>query len=301
MSTSQTINNKNNIVSTRLTKLLAYWKKLFFYNFNAVKKYWPLLVILQLQLGYLVFEKYFTEKNISSVIIEAKNLDIINKQKAMALQLKQLNEKFLSLQINQARVLKSAITIQDKATKTEDIVKQNSKNSIFPNEINTEVIITEQIKKHIEDSEPYHHLLEKISDNLKNHNSYVILENYSKNVPITLKEIIKNFDTIAANRVHTDAKLEIVPEWLDKIASLFKGKVEIGKNINSENSPYIMIKKALDQGDLQLALDGAAYIKNDDLIKWCEIVKARLFLEEQYKFFKEYAQNAIHHTNKDPK
>lgn len=287
MSISQTLNNNSNASKKNFNanispqELKNFAKK----NLAAVKKYWPLILISQIPFAYTILNSrpQITKPNAK---VEAKNLDVIGKknldQKELEKRLKSLNERFLVLQTQHAKMVKNIIAIQEKSqnspTPNPDIVNKKNDLSIFET--------FEKIGEKIKSGEAYANLMTLMPNDVKNNSSYAILNIYANKVPPSFNDLTKAFAEIKKNYSPTQ-QMQTVPQWLKKIAEFFKGEVKIAKGNSLEHSPIDAIKEALELRDFQLAADAAQYTDNASVKKWAKLIEDRINLEQHYQLLAE--------------
>jgi len=282
MSTSQTLNNKFRFRLSQ-QELKNFARK----NLAVIGKYWPLILISQTPFAYMILNSNAqTTKPIANYKVEAKNVDLIGKkhleQNSVEKRLRNLNERFLVLQTQHAKMVKAIIAIQEKSQNinvpASDVTNKKDDSSIFET--------FEKIGEKIKSSESYSNLMLLIPDNLKTNKAYEILNNYANKVPPTFSDLIKVFSEIHKN-YSPDQQLQAIPEWLAKTAEFFKGEVKIAKGNSSDHSPIDVIKEALELYDFQLAADAAQYIDNPSVKKWSKSLEDRITLEQNYQLFAE--------------
>lgn len=282
MSISNTLNNQSR-ANFNQQELKKFAKE----NLAAVKKYWPLILISQIPFTYTLFNSAAQPTKFTAYSkIEAKNLDIIGKknleQQALEKRLKSLNERFLVLQTQHAKMVKAIIAVQEKSqitsTPNPDIINKKNDLSIFET--------FEKISEKIKNGETYTNLILLLPASLKANPSYEILNLYANKVPPSFNDLIKAFTEIQKN-YSPSQQLQTVPKWLKKIAEFFKGEVKIAKGNNFEHSPIDAIKEALELRDFQLAADAAQYVDNQSVKKWAKLLEDRINLEQHCQLFAE--------------
>jgi hypothetical protein len=293
MSISQTLNNTPNSGKKNFDTILNQQRIKSFVgqNLTTIIKYWPLAIISQMPLAYIAFgDKINSKKPLTHSKVEAKNLDIKDKKHYEQLEkrLKSLNERFLVLQTQHAKIVKAIIAIQEKqqinSENNSPSAVKNSKHNISAFEV------FEKIGEKIKLGESYSHLLLTIPNDLKSSSSYEALKQYANKAPPTFNDLIKAFSEIQKDYTPNQYS-QAVPAWLEKIAEFFKGKVKISKGDVIEHSPIEAIKEALELHDFQLAADAAQYADNASIKKWGTLLEERLQLEHNYILFGEQISN----------
>lgn len=297
MSISQQVNKKSSSSISKTYKI--FLKKFFSEGSFFIKRNWFLLVIFQSQILYIYLQKKPIEKENPKVIIEAKNTDVIKKQKELEKQLDYLNSNFLSLQAQHAKIIKSTIAVQEQTNKVSDVVKNNS---IINLNKNSELDFSniENIGEKINRGEKYFYLLTLVPQSFTNHSSFSVLKQYSENVPLNIQVIKEQLENISKNKTKNPNVFHHYPSWINKLAEFFKGQIEITKisEVVSDNA-FSSVFDALNKNDLNLALSASMTIENKALEKWREIVKQRIIIEDNYKMFLEHIHNTILNIKKD--
>lgn len=287
MSISQPLNNNN-----LKTHYIDCLKLIICKNLHALKTYWPLVLLSQLPLAYNLSIKNVAEHSIKSSKVEAKNLDIL-KQKYLTPQeidkkLKYLNERFMVLQTQHAKMIKNIIAMQEKQ-QTSTYQEKNSESITNKNEASIFEIV-EKIGDHIKNGESYVNFITQIPSNFKNNPAYEILNKYATKVLPTFNDLIQAFEELNKNHVLTQ-EIQTVPKWLERLSTFFKGEIKITKGTNAEHSLFQAIKEALTLRDFQLALDATQYTDSTAIKKWARLVEERLQLEQHYQLFAEQVSN----------
>ncbi len=273
------------VAKTMFDKEIA--KQILCKNKKALKTYWPLLLIAQLPV-LLVYLCLANQKLLPPAPI-VPDKKIIEQQKIQNTRIKnmeqhfrELNQRFLVLQ-NQ---LAASVTSLKAAA-----VHQNHLSSV--NSVKKTTLETiDRIGEKIRLNEPFSGLLTSLPKDCSTFAGYKTLQQFSVRLPLTFLQLKKTFDDI--KKSYTPPKINSkLPNWLEKIASAFKGNIKIEKATQSEENPLQPIVDALEMQDLKLAYSFAKDTQIQSVKQWAKLLMERTLLEENYSLFVEKVQNWV--------
>lgn len=250
-------------------------KGLFYKNIQAIKTYWPIFLLIQLP----IFVVYLTNQkpNIQASIILDKN----NQQQAIQIKrlerrFEELKKRFLALQIQHAKFVKSSILMASKV--------QHDNSSGVGDTKKIALDIVDRIGEKIRLNESYLSLLTLLPKECSLLPGYEILQQFASKLPLNLHQLKKSFEKIQKRHAQTKIKSDL-PKWLEQIASLFHGKIKIEKTPTQDENSFELVMEALDTQDLKSALSFANNIPQEQIRSWTALVIERMQLEEGYAKF----------------
>lgn len=269
-------------------------KKAFLKNLTAIKIYWPILLLSQLPLVIVCL--WFIKPSLPppeplkfhKKIIEAQKRQIA-RLKDLEHQLENLNQRFLVLQDQHAKTVKSLITWKS---------ADHSISLLQTRKLTLETL--DRIGEKIRQNEPFSGLLSGIPKDCVTMAGYQTLHKYATKLPLTFVQLKASFDEIYKNYAppETSAKL---PLWLEKIAGFFQGKIKIKQAHQIENNPLRSAREALEAYDLRLAIALAKNLGFVSVKQWIQLASERILLEDEYSIFAEnvqsWAQSSIQEPN----
>jgi hypothetical protein len=199
-----------------------------------------------------------------------------------------LNQRFLVLQNQHAKIIKSLISLK---TVTVQQSQLPSVNLIKKTTLETVDRIGEKIRL----NEPFSGLLTSLPKDCSAFPEYKTLQRFSARLPLTFAQLKRAFEDIRKN--HTPQKINNnLPRWLEKIAAIFHGNIKIEKSTQVEESPFQQIADALEIQDLKLAYSFTKNFQIQQVKLWAKHAKERMSLEDDYSLFAEKIQNWANQT-----
>jgi len=272
-------------------KFLA--KELLRKNGHAIKKYWPVLLLAQLPalIFYLLltYQKPFPQ---TQMVSDKKNTELHKQHsthiKNIEQRFNELNQRFVALQNQHAKTVKSLILLKTATAQQGNIP---SVNLIKKTTLDTLDRIGEKIRL----NEPFSGVLSSLPKECSAFPGYKTLQQFSSRLPLSFIQLKKAFEDMRKN--YTPPKVKsILPKWLEKIASTFHGNIKIEKANQSDESPLQPIADALEAQDLKLAYSFAKNIQIQSIGLWAKHVAERISLDEDYSLFAEKLQNWVKQT-----
>jgi len=261
-------------------------QKLLLKNKQALRAYWPILLLAQLPALIICLILPFKQ---TVTTFDKKNNADTSKQlvahiKNIEHRFNELNQRFVALQIQHAKFIKASIlltaTVQQGSSPSVNLFKKTTLDTL------------DRIGEKIRLNEPFSGLLTSLPQECSSFSGYRTLKQFSVRLPLNHQQLKKAFDDIQKN--YTPPKIKSnLPRWLEKIASLFQGNIKIEKANQNNEDPFQLIVNALDGQDLKLAYSQAKSIKNQSVELWAKHVAERLSLEEDYSSFAEKVQNWV--------
>ncbi len=263
-------------------------KEVFCKNAKAIKVYWPILLLAQIPL--LAACILLTHQNPvpqAQIAPDKKNVEIHRQQvihiKNIEQRLDGLNQRFLALQNQHAKMITSLISLKTAAVQQGNYP---SVNSIKKTTLETLDRIGEKIRL----NEPFSGLLTNLPKDCTTFSGYKTLHQFSARLPFTFSQLKKTFEDIRKN--YTPPKVNSdLPKWLEKFLLFFSGNIKIEKVTQVEGDPFQPIAEALEAQDLKLANSLAKDIKIQSVKSWAKSVTEHILLEEEYSLFAEKVQN----------
>ena len=272
-------------------------------NVQAIKIYWPLLILSQ-AVGIAALILVFNQKNLHKEQENNNKRDIEqNKQQTAIKNLEQrfdnLNERFLSLQTQQAKIVKNLISLKmTLSSQKSESVKQNVSTAEINITQKTVLDTLDRIGDKIRLNESFASLLTSIPRTYINLPEYKILQKFSTRLPLTFKQLNKSFEEIQKN--YTPQKpASNLPKWVSDIASVFHGTIKIEKADQKKENPLKSITDALGAQDLKSAHAFAKNFDNPSIKSWADLIAERISLEESYSLFAEKVQNLAQQTSQE--
>ena len=251
-------------------------------TWHAIKNFWPLLLLTQLPL-IIISVVLIRISPIPTSSVTKNEVMQNDKIKNLEIHIKNLNEKFLSLQGQHSKILLDL--------KSEKNLQKHENYTIENNHLKQQTLeILDRIGEKIRLNEPFAGLLSNISKDCVNFSGFQNLHKYSTKLPLTFLQLKKAFDEIYKN--YTPPRQEAkFPSWLDKIASFFRGKIKIEYLNQVRVNPMLPVLEALEMQDLKLALSLAKDINLPTTKLWAALVQERILLESEYSLFAEKVQD----------
>ncbi len=267
------------------------FKELLHMNAKAVKVYWPILLLVQLPV--LTVYLLLAQKPIQQATIglDKKYIDLHKQHtthiKNIEQRFNELNHRFVTLQIQHAKFIKASIlltaTVQQGNSPSTNLFKKTTLDTL------------DRIGEKIRLNEPFSGMLTSLPQECSAFSGYKTLKQFSARLPLTFQQLKKAFDDIRKSYIPSKIKSGL-PNWLEKIASVFHGNIKIEKANQIDEDPFQSIAEALEVQDLKLAYAFSKSIKNQSIELWTKHVAERLSLEEDYSSFAEKVQNWIQQT-----
>ena len=262
-------------------------------NGQAIKTYWPILLVAQLPVLivylFLAYQKPFLQTPIG---FDKKNIELHKKHSAhiknIELRFNELNQRFVALQNQHAKTVKSLIllksaTVQQGNLPSINLVKKTTLDTL------------DRIGEKIRLNEPFSGVLTSLPKECSAFPGYKTLHQFSARLPLSVTQLKKAFEDIRKNYMPPKVKSNL-PKWLEKIASIFHGNIKIEKANQSDESPFQPIADALEAQDLKLAYSFTKNIQIQSVGLWAKHVAERISLDEEYYLFAENVQNWIQQT-----
>lgn len=263
-------------------------KDLFYKNIQAVKTYWPIILLMQLPI-FMVCFALINQKPViqTSTLPDKKNLELHKRHaihiKNIEQRFNELNKRFAALQIQHAKFVKSSILL----TAT---VQQSNVSSTLVKKNTLDII--DRIGEKIRLNEPYPGLLASLPKECSIFSEYQSLQQFSAKLPLTFIQLKKSFEDIRKSYIISKTK-STLPKWLEKIARLFHGNIKIEKIKQIDESPLQSISDALEAQDLKLAYSFAKHHQFQPIQLWSQRAAERILLEDEYSTFAEKVQNWV--------
>ena len=256
-------------------------------NKEALKTYWPFLLLAQLPV-LVVYLLFTYQKPLPQVPI-IPDQKIIEQQKIQNTRIKnieqrfsELNQRFLTLQnqlVASVTSLKAAAVHQSHLPLV-NLVKKTTLETL------------DRIGEKIRLNEPFSGLLTNLPKECSAFAGYKTLHQFSARLPLTFVQLKKTFDDI--KKGYTPPKINSnLPKWLEKIAAAFKGNIKIEKANQVEENPLQPIADALEVQDLKLAYSFTKNLQIQSIKQWAKLAMERILLEEDYSMFAEKVQNWV--------
>lgn len=268
-------------------------KRVLLKNLIAIKVYWPVLLLIQLPLVLVCL--FFIKSSLSppdplkshKKVIEAQRRQI-TRLKDVERQLEDLNQRFLVLQAQHAKTVKSLITW--KSTDQSVAMLQNRR-------LTLETL--DRIGEKIRQNEPFAGLLAGIPKDCMTMTGYQTLHKYATKLPLTFRQLKASFDEIHKNYAPPEVSSKL-PLWLEKIAGFFHGKIKITQVHQVTNNPLQLAHEALEVHDLKLAV---TLVQNLDFVnvkQWIQLAGERILLEDEYSIFADKVQSWTQSSMQEP-
>ncbi len=269
---------------------MSIFKELLCKNIQAIKTYWPTLLLVQIIPIFIVFLVLVNQKPVlqTSTLIDKKNFEL-HKQHAIHIKnieqrFNELNKRFVALQIQHAKFVKSSIlltaTVQQGNVSPINAIKKTTLDTI------------DRIGEKIRLNEPYSGLLTSLPKECSSFSGYQSLQQFSSKLPLTFMQLKKSFEDIQKGYIAAKTK-STLPKWLEKVAKIFHGNIKIEKVNQIDESPFQSITEALEAQDLKLAYSFTKHLQLQVIQLWAQRVAERILLEEEYSAFAEKVQNWI--------
>jgi len=268
-------------------------KRVFLKNLNAIKVYWPVLLLSQLPLVLVYFLSIKSSLlppeplNFHKKVIEAQKRQIA-RLKDVERQLEDLNQRFLVLQSQHAKTVKSLITW--KSADHSVAVLQTRK-------LTLETL--DRIGEKIRQNEPFAGLLTGIPRDCVTMAGHKTLQKYATKLPLTFMQLKASFDEIYKNYAPPEVSSKL-PLWLEKIAGFFHGKIKVTQSHQVTNNPLQLVHEALEVHDLKLAVDLAKNLDFVNVKQWIQLASERILLEDEYSIFAEKVQSWAQSSTQEP-
>lgn len=278
-------------ISLGLNRVLV--KKFLCKNGQAIKTYWPVLLLVQLPvlIVYLLlaYQKPFQQ---TPMVFDKKNIELQKQHsthiKNIEQRFNELNQRFVALQNQHAKTVKSLIllktaTVQQGNLPSVNLVKKTTLDTL------------DRIGEKIRLNEPFSGVLSSLPKECSTFPGYKTLQQFSARLPLSLVQLKKAFDDMRKNYAAPKVKSNL-PKWLEKIAATFHGKIKIERANQSDESPLQPIADALEAQDLKLAYSFTKNIQIQSVELWAKHVAERISLDEEYSLFAEKVQNWVQQT-----
>lgn len=262
-------------------------KELFSKNIRVCKSYWPIITIMQLIafIGCLIWTNQRPIQQ-TEVIIDKKSLNFKQREdkiNELEKQFQELKKRFLALQVQHAKFVKSSILM---ATNTPNSVLQAQDTKKIASDI------IDRIGEKIRLNNPYSNLLTLLPKECTSFSGYQTLHEFASNPPSNPQRLQKSFEDIR-KKYTSHKKRYLLPKWLEKIASLFHGEIKIEKIHSIDETSFNLITEALELQDLKLAFSIAKNISIQPFQKWTNELTKRIKLEEEFMTFSTAIQQWI--------
>ncbi len=288
------------VAKTMFDKEVA--KQLLCKNKKALKTYWPLLLLALLPV-LVVYLLLANQKPLpTQVVPDKKATELYKIQNAyiknVEQRLDELNQRFLTLQNQHAKIIKSIISLKA-TTSAQGTNTQTSVDLVKKTTLETLDRIGEKIRL----NEPFSGLLTSLPKDCSTFAGHKTLQQFSARLPLTFVQLKKTFDDIKKGYKPPKVNNNI-PSWLEKIASVFpdaitllaKDNIKIEKANQTEENPLQPIADALEVQDLRLAYSFTKDLQIQSVKHWAKLVMERISLEEDYSLFAEKVQNWVSQT-----
>jgi len=265
---------------------MSAFKNLLCKNVQAVKIYWPIILLIQTPIfivcAILVNQKPTTQ----SAPLDKNNFELHKKDAVRLKNLEQrfneLNKRFAALQIQHAKFVKSSIllaaTVQQTNPSSDNIIKKNALDTI------------DRIGEKIRLNETYVGLISGFPKECSGFAGYKTVQQFSSKLPLSIVQLKKSFEDIRKKYTTSKTKNEL-PKWLEKAAKIFHGNIKIEQTKKADESPIQSITEALETQDLKLAYSLTKLISFPPIQLWAQYLAERISLEEEYATFAENVQN----------
>jgi len=265
---------------------MSTFKNLFCKNIQAVKIYWPVILLIQAPIfivcGTLVNQKPTTQL----AMLDKNNFELHKKHtirlKNLEQRFNELNKRFAALQIQHAKFVKSSIllaaTIQQTNPSSDNTIKKNALDTI------------DRIGEKIRLNEPYVGLIAGLPKECSGFAGHQTVQQFSSKLPLGIAQLKKSFEDVRKNYTASKTKSEL-PKWLEKAAKIFHGNIKIEQTKKTDESLIQSITEALETQDLKLAHSLTKLISFPPIQLWAQHLAERISLEEEYSIFAENVQN----------
>lgn len=258
-------------------------------NKEALKVYWPLLLLTQLPLGVYLFLAHQKPLPPTPIIPDQKTIEHQKIQNTRLKNIEQrfneLNQRFVVLQSQHAKMITSLISFKTATAQQSNLPPVN-----LVKRATLETL--DRIGEKIRLNEPFSGLLANLPKDCSAFAGYKTLHQFSARLPLTFIQLKKTFDDI--KKSYTPQKVNSnLPNWLEKIAAAFKGTIKIEKASQIEENPLQPIADALEVQDLRLAYSFTKDIQIPSIKQWAKLAMERILLEEDYSTFAEKVQSWV--------
>lgn len=268
-------------------------KQIIYKNKEALKVYWPLLLLTQLPV-LVIYLLLAHQKPVPQTSI-APDQKTIEQQRIQNTHIKnieqrfnELNQRFVVLQSQHAKMITSLISFKTAATQQSNLPPVNLVKR-------TTLETLDRIGEKIRLNEPFSGLLANLPKDCSTFSGYKTLQQFSARLPLTFIQLKKTFDDIKKGYIAPKANHDL-PNWLEKIAAAFKGTIKIEKANQIEENPLQPIADALEVQDLRLAYSFTKDIQIQSIKQWAKLAMERILLEEDYSTFAEKVQSWVNQT-----
>lgn len=266
---------------------------LFHKNIQAIKSFWPIIILGQLSV-FIIYLACINQKPYAptSIVLDKKNLELSQKQDAQIKRLEkkfeELKKRFLALQIQHTKLLKSSILMTTKDQHDNSMSAQDSRKVVLET--------VDRIGEKIRLNDSYSSLLASLPEKCSSFPGYETLQQFSSVPPPNIYQLQKSFEDI--RKKYTLPKVQNnLPKWLEKIAAIFRGKIKVEKIRSVDEKPFELIEEALDSQDLKAALSFSKNIPLQQIQTWANHLTGRLQLEEAYLNFSAVMQQWVKQTS----
>lgn len=271
-------------------------KQIIYKNKEALKVYWPLLLLTQLSV-LVVYLLLAHQKPLQQPQI-TPDRKTIEQQKIQNAHIKnieqrfnELNQRFLVLQSQHAKMITSLISLKSVTTQQSNLSSINLAKK-------TTLETLDRIGEKIRLNEPFSGLLANLPKDCSAFAGYKTLHQFSSRLPLTFIQLKKTFEDI--KKGYTPPKINSdLPNWLEKIAAAFKGTIKVEKASQIKENPLQPISDALEVQDLKLAYSFTKDMQIQAIKQWAKLVMERILLEEDYATFAEKVQTWVNETHSE--
>jgi len=261
---------------------------LFHRNIQAIKSFWLIIFLGQIPIFIIYLISLSQNPYPQTPLPDKRSLELSKKQdiqiKNLEKKFEELKKRFLALQIQHTKLLKSSILMSTKDQHDNSLSAHDSKKMIL------ETI--DRIGEKIRLNESFSNLLASLPEKCSSFSGYQILQQFSSVPPPSIYQLQKSFEDIRKKHVQPK-KPNDLPKWLNKVAAIFRGKIKVEKIQPIDEEPFELIAEALEGRDLKTAHSFSKNIPLQQIQIWANHLNRRLELEDAFLDFSATAQQWV--------